>query len=142
VYTCIYTVHLATVVNITRVKVTTTENSLHIFAAMLTEVFLLALLVSLVYFLLFRRVQHGKPLKGPTGYPLVGNILDVDVETFHLKATEWSRIYGDIFAINVVGREMIIFNTSAVIRDALLSKPHDAIFASRPPMFWGETLNA
>jgi hypothetical protein len=106
---------------------------------MLTAICVLALLCMLVYFLLYRvRETKGTPLKGPKGYPLIGSLLDLaDAETFHLKLTDWSRTHGDIFALNFIGRKLIIFNTAAVIRDALLSKPYDAIFASRPPMFFG-----
>jgi hypothetical protein len=104
---------------------------------MLTAICLSVLLCILVYFLLYKRDKTGKQLNGPTGYPLIGNILDADPGTFHLKLYEWSRTFGEIFAVRILNKTIFVLNSSPVIRDALLTKPHDVIFASRPPSFIG-----
>ena len=50
-------------------------------------------------------VRQVRDLPCPSGWPLLGNALDVDPSTVHLKAEQWAREFGDAFRIRIASRE-------------------------------------
>jgi hypothetical protein len=113
---------------------------------MFTAICVSVLLCIIVYYLLRKLVRnlttgnHGNTviIPGPRGYPLIGNTLDVRPETLHLKLTEWSTTFGDVFAIEIMNKTIVVLNSTAAIREALLTTPYDTIFASRFESFVGK----
>eukprot|EP00753_Platysulcus_tardus_P011500 PLAT3293.1.p1 GENE.PLAT3293.1~~PLAT3293.1.p1 ORF type:complete len:514 (-),score=-93.25 PLAT3293.1:19-1560(-) len=85
-------------------------------------------LVILVRDYVRRRRQTLPP--GPKGLPLVGNILDMPSDKQWLTFDTWSKHYGDIVHINVLGRHMIILGSSQAITDIFDKK--SSIFSGRP----------
>ncbi|ESK83515.1 cytochrome p450 [Moniliophthora roreri MCA 2997] len=51
-------------------------------------------------------------LPGPPGLPLIGNLLDLNVEYLYTKCQEWGKVYGDVFSLNVLGGTMVIVNSA------------------------------
>jgi hypothetical protein len=93
-----------------------------------------------VYMLVTRNKDDPRLPPGPKGYPLFGNILDIDTENMHMKLTEWAQEYGDIFSIKLFGTRAVVLSSSEIIREALITKPFDVIFSNRPPTFGGKNI--
>ena len=51
-----------------------------------------------------------RPLDGPPGKPLVGNLLDVPPYHSWLKFFEWSKQYGSLYQLNLAGQTHVIFS--------------------------------
>ncbi|XP_037292136.2 steroid 17-alpha-hydroxylase/17,20 lyase [Rhipicephalus microplus] len=90
-------------------------------------------LVFIVTYLLGRFYHHvSRYPKGPFPLPLVGNMLALrNVTDLHAKSTELSKTYGDVFTLWMAHRPMVMLNSYAVIREALVERRHD--FAGRFP---------
>jgi cytochrome P450 len=91
-----------------------------------------------VYLVIARKKDDPRLPPGPKGYPLFGNILDIDTEKMHLKLTQWAKEYGDIFSIKLFGTRAIVISSPELIREALITKPFNVIFSDRPPTFIGK----
>jgi hypothetical protein len=107
---------------------------------MLIVICISTLLIFLVGLFLLRHKHVGKDkqLNGPKGWPVIGNLFAMNPLTVHLKLTEWSQTFGEMFAVTILNNTWVVLNSSAVIREALLTKPYDTIFASKPSTFAGE----
>ncbi|KAJ8298666.1 hypothetical protein KUTeg_022726, partial [Tegillarca granosa] len=70
-------------------------------------------------------------LQGPTGYPVIGNTLDVDGTRIHLKLTHWAEIFGDIYEVNLFGSTVVVLNSPELIRKAFLTEPNATLFSDR-----------
>ncbi|KAJ8297794.1 hypothetical protein KUTeg_024325 [Tegillarca granosa] len=97
------------------------------------------ILISIVsfLFLLFlknRNKPTGFPPPGPKGYPIIGNLLQLD----HISLSELVKTYGDIYSLNIFGMKTIVLNSPDVVREALLREPNASIFASRRRSYFGK----
>ncbi|KAJ7480162.1 cytochrome P450 [Mycena galericulata] len=70
------------------------------------------------------------PPPGPTGLPLLGNILDMPSEKEWLKFSSWGETYGDISSVSVFGQQLTIINSSQVAMDLLDKK--SSMYSDRP----------
>jgi hypothetical protein len=103
------------------------------------EVILFSLFVGIaVYMVVTRKKDDPRLPPGPKGYPIFGNILDIDMTCMQVKFLEWVKEFGDIFSIKLFGTRAIILSSSEMIRDAMLTKPFDVIFSDRAPSFVGK----
>ena len=64
---------------------------------------ILIIFISCVYIYRRRTVID---LPGPPGWPVIGNILDIEAERLHVRLDDWAKIYGDIYKINLLGDEV------------------------------------
>ncbi|THU85807.1 cytochrome P450 [Dendrothele bispora CBS 962.96] len=71
-----------------------------------------------------------KPLPGPKGLPLLGNLLQVPRTRAWLKFTEWREQYGDLIGLNVAGQDLIVIGNSKIAADLLDRR--SAIYSDRP----------
>jgi cytochrome P450 len=67
-----------------------------------------------------RRIQD---LPGPRGWPLLGNMLQVDTGTLHLTAEKWSRQYGEYFRFRIGPRQILALGNPEAIAAALRDRP-------------------
>ncbi|KZT40804.1 cytochrome P450 [Sistotremastrum suecicum HHB10207 ss-3] len=67
---------------------------------------------------------------GPTGVPLLGNIHQMPVKDAWLQFREWSKVYGDVLHLSILGKDIIVL-TSYESADKLLNK-RGAMYSSRP----------
>jgi cytochrome P450/NADPH-cytochrome P450 reductase len=58
------------------------------------------------------------PIPSPPGYPLIGNLLDLDAETPADSLRQIWKTYGEIWKLRIAGREPIFVN-SVALADAL-----------------------
>ncbi|XP_055496932.1 cytochrome P450 1B1 [Leucoraja erinacea] len=90
----------------------------------------LALLLCLeICWCLWRRDKGRRRPPGPFAWPLVGNAMQLG-KSPHLTFSRMARRYGDLFQIRLGGRDIVVLNGEATIRQALLQ--HSAKFAGRP----------
>ncbi|KLO10252.1 cytochrome P450 [Schizopora paradoxa] len=69
---------------------------------------------------------------GPKRLPIVGNLLQIATsgKPFWETASEWSKTYGDVLYLEVVGFPMVIINTQDTVSELLVKK--GSIYSSRP----------
>ncbi len=73
--------------------------------------------------------EKGKPLPGPRGLPLLGNILDLG-EAPHVDLAQLAQKYGNVYQIRIGSRPIVVLNGVDTIRQALVRQSID--FAGRP----------
>ena len=62
-------------------------------------------------------------LDGPAGLPLVGNAFGIDVERIHLQLEHWARLYGPLYRLNVVGRQIMVVADPKISEQLLRARP-------------------
>src|SRR6185503_20317973 len=67
-----------------------------------------------------RRIQD---LPGPRGWPLVGNMFQVERASLHLTAERWSRQFGDYFTFRIGPRRIVALANPDAIAAALRDRP-------------------
>ncbi|KAG1855207.1 cytochrome P450 [Suillus subalutaceus] len=67
---------------------------------------------------------------GPRGWPLIGNVLDMPRIKPWLTFTEWGQKYGDITHIEVLGRHIIVLNSTKTALEMMDSK--SLLYSDRP----------
>ncbi|KAI0291850.1 cytochrome P450 [Russula brevipes] len=72
----------------------------------------------------------GRPIPGPKGWPIIGNLLDVPTEVEYKVFSQWKQKYGDLIQLTVLGQSTIIINSPQLATDILSKK--SAIYSSRP----------
>ncbi|XP_062824238.1 cytochrome P450 1B1-like [Anolis carolinensis] len=96
---------------------------------LLASVALLLLLLLLLVLRWRRRPAEAAGLRGPWGWPLVGNALQLG-RLPHRTFWAWARRYGEVFRLRLGSRAVVVLNGGAAIREALLRQ--GAPFAGRP----------
>ncbi|KAH6919266.1 cytochrome P450 [Coprinopsis sp. MPI-PUGE-AT-0042] len=59
---------------------------------------------------------------GPTGYPLVGNALQMPTEEPWRVYNQWAEKYGDIIYLEALGQPIIVFNSMKTAQDLLVKR--------------------
>ncbi|KAI0280074.1 cytochrome P450 [Russula brevipes] len=72
----------------------------------------------------------GRPVPGPKGWPIIGNLLDIPTELEYMVFSQWKQKYGDLIQFTVLGQPTIIINSPQLATDILSTK--SAIYSSRP----------
>ncbi|KAF9262863.1 cytochrome P450 [Marasmius fiardii PR-910] len=96
--------------------------------------------ISFVVLRLFleRSNRRGLPLPpGPKRLPILGNILEVRAKRKEPRCvlySNWSRIYGDVFTLDVLGSRTIVLNSYKAITELLEHRSHNNSDRPRQPM--------
>ena len=45
---------------------------------------------------------------GPRGYPVLGNVLQLDLNNPVEKLAKWRKEFGDILTINLIGQDVVV----------------------------------
>lgn len=81
----------------------------------------------------WRRSASHYPLPpGPQPLPLLGNALDMPKDYWWLKFAEWSKQYGDVVHLNVLGQHIVILDSVEATKELLDRR--SAIYSDRPHM--------
>jgi len=103
---------------------------------MIVSAVLLLAAAILLFYQLFRdhrrRMQIALP--GPRGFPLVGNVFQIDSLRPYETLARWSHIYGEAFRISIFGQPVIVLSSVERIHEALVERGCD--FAGRPRLFF------
>ncbi|XP_014347016.1 steroid 21-hydroxylase [Latimeria chalumnae] len=81
----------------------------------------------------------GAALPGPTGLPLVGNLLDLKKPELPVHLAELAKRFGPVYRLRFGCQTLVVLNSTEVIREALVRKWAD--FAGRPHTFTGEAIS-
>lgn len=68
-------------------------------------------------------------LKGPRGWPIIGNYFDI-VGNAALKYEEWGKTYGDVYQVQLGSTTVVLVNTATAAKTIFLSNSHAV--SSRP----------
>ncbi|KZT69855.1 cytochrome P450 [Daedalea quercina L-15889] len=74
--------------------------------------------------------RQGRSPPGPPGWPIIGNILDMPASHEWYTFAQWGEKWGDIVSANLLGKHLVILNSSNVA-DEMLDKK-SAIYSDRP----------
>lgn len=66
-----------------------------------------------------------KDLKGPKGYPLVGNIPVLDLPNLHRQVEEWEKEYGDLFRLDLGYTSHIVVTRPSLIQKISAARPDE-----------------
>ncbi|KAI0085090.1 cytochrome P450 [Irpex rosettiformis] len=95
---------------------------------------ILVILSTTVLVLRHKRLRTLPP--GPPGWPIIGNLFDIHQESPWIAYSNWSKTYGDIVLLRVLGTPMLIVS-SADIALELMDK-RSVIYSSRPTFIMDE----
>ncbi|KAF2101147.1 cytochrome P450 [Rhizodiscina lignyota] len=85
----------------------------------------------LIIFVLYIASNIARNLpNGPPGLPIFGNIFDFRGSLLHVKLTEWSQQYGDVFAYKMGQSSVIVLNSPESFNDLFIKKGQK--YSSRP----------
>jgi cytochrome P450 len=62
-------------------------------------------------------------LPGPKGLPVLGNLLQIDLQRLHSILEEWSGIYGDIYKFRIANKTVVAISNPALIQNILRDRP-------------------
>lgn len=85
--------------------------------------------VASVTWLLLRGRQKNLP-DGPRGLPFFGTMFSMGDTLLHLKLTEWSLKYGDVFSYMMGQSPVIVLNSAEAINDLFVKR--GSKYSSRP----------
>ena len=64
-----------------------------------------------------------KDLPGPRGLPLLGNLLQIDVQRVHTVLEGWADEYGDVYRLRLGRSELVAISTPPLIDQILKDRP-------------------
>src|SRR5215203_1187614 len=68
-------------------------------------------------------VRSISDLPGPSGLPLIGNLLQVRPSSMHLAAERWCEEYGPIYRFDLGPRRVVVIGDSDAINEVLRDRP-------------------
>ncbi|KAI6042938.1 cytochrome P450 [Pisolithus marmoratus] len=84
-------------------------------------------------FLWFVARKRNPPLPyppGPKGFPVIGNVFDMNLKTPQVTYAKWGETYGDVVYFNVFGQDFVVVNSEDTAR--LLADKRSTIYSDRP----------
>lgn len=84
--------------------------------------------------------DKAKPLPGPWGIPVLGNMLSLGRSAPHLSLTALAKKFGSIFQIRLGSRPVLVLNGYEAIQKALIKQA--VVFSGRPDLYTFELIKS
>ena len=82
-------------------------------------------LISLVIYKVIKPWISSLPIPGPRPWPIVGNVLQMDKDRPYVTMAEWAKKYGNVFLLNLAGKNTIVVTGSKEMKEVLMDKGSD-----------------
>ncbi|KAF9461958.1 cytochrome P450 [Collybia nuda] len=94
----------------------------------------LSILGSFILYLAFTFLSQRatSSLPGPSGWPIIGNLLDLNVEYLYATCDKWKKQYGDVFQLSVLGGTMVVIGSADAANELL--ERRGTKYSGRPDM--------
>lgn len=76
-------------------------------------------IISAVLSFLYRQSRGGRRIPGPPGHPIIGHLLHILQPSFHRMFSAWSKEYGGIYGIRVLGLQGLVVSDPEAIAQVL-----------------------
>ena len=86
--------------------------------------------IFLIVYVLLRKRNPLDNIPGPKSYPLIGNVLQLDMEKAFITLADFAKQYGAIIKIHLFNKRVVIVSDQSSIHDVLVKQSAD--FAGRP----------
>ena len=86
-------------------------------------------LIALIVYIVFWKKTPLNDIPGPKSYPVIGNILELSKEKFHVSLSDLAKQYGGIYRFYQFNKPVIVLSDQQFIHDALVKQAAD--FAGR-----------
>lgn len=63
-------------------------------------------------------------LPAPRGWPLLGNLLQLDPLRLHTQLEAWGRELGPVYRLDLLGKPVLVFSDAAAMQALLRERPH------------------
>ncbi|XP_058752162.1 cytochrome P450 83B1-like [Vicia villosa] len=98
---------------------------------------LLCLVLPLLMFIYKHRTTTNLP-PGPKGLPIIGNLHQLDISKLYLQLSQFSKIYGPIFSLQLGFRQAIVVSSAEIAKEVLQNNGH--VFSNRPILYGQQKL--
>ena len=97
-------------------------------------------LITFVIMVWYRRTTQSsfRSPPGPRPLPLFGNIFALNISRMHLTFAKLAEVYGKIFKVSILGKEIIAINDITMLRKAFQGEDFVDVFSDRPDTFSGK----
>ena len=97
-------------------------------------------LITFVIMVWYRRTTQSsfRSPQGPRPLPLFGNIFALNISRMHLTFAKLAEVYGKIFKVSILGKEIIVINDITMLRKAFQVEDFVDVFSDRPDTFSGK----
>ncbi|KZT66303.1 cytochrome P450 [Daedalea quercina L-15889] len=104
-----------------------------------TSLFLTVVICAGAIFTIFTlaraRKSHAYP-PGPTGWPIIGNLLQIPTVQPWLGYSAWADTYGDVVHLEALGDHLVVLNSARVAKELLDGR--SALYSDRPSLTMAE----
>jgi len=90
-----------------------------------------------MFFHKHRTIKHHPP--GPKGLPIIGNLHQLDISNLYLQFSQFSKIYGPLFSLQLGLRPAIVVSSAEIAKEVL--KNNDHVFSNRPKLYGQQKLS-
>ncbi|KAK0215658.1 cytochrome P450 [Armillaria fumosa] len=89
-----------------------------------------AVIIFFVSYQISAYISRGRSPPGPSGFPIIGNAMQIPADRQWLRWHAWKQKYGDIMKITVLGQPVIILSSLKASKDLLEGRGN--IYSDRP----------
>ena len=89
-------------------------------------------LLLVVFFIHSYKGKRSNFPPGPQGWPILGNVFQIDPKRPDITLAAWAKQYGGVFSYKFLGQTIVVASNPAAFSEALLSKSNE--FSGRPEL--------
>lgn len=75
---------------------------------------------------------------GPKGWPIVGNVFEIDFQRLQKTLLEWKHVYGHLVYFPLLGNNILVLNTADILDEFCTKEPNATICAERSGTYVGK----